>query len=117
MHIRGFFFLSRYAVRRSENNQENFLSQLTDKNLIHPETETLKNLQRLPLLERVFIFFGVVAPFAGFLAACVLFWGRGFGWTHLAILIGGYVLTGGSITIGYHRLFTHRGFGNTRPIK
>ncbi len=53
---------------------------------------------------------GVGLPVAGLAFAIVLLWGRGVGATALAILAVGYVLTGIGITVGYHRLFTHRSF-------
>src|SRR6185436_13589096 len=31
-------------------------------------------------------------------------------WLHLGLLIGGYLLTGLGITVGFHRLFTHKSF-------
>ena len=53
---------------------------------------------------------GVSLPVAGLAAAIVLLWGRGVGVTAIAILAVGYLLTGIGITVGYHRLFTHRSF-------
>jgi stearoyl-CoA desaturase (delta-9 desaturase) len=52
----------------------------------------------------------VTIPFAGFVAATVLLWGVAFNWIYLAILVGMYIAPGLGITIGYHRLFTHRSF-------
>jgi stearoyl-CoA desaturase (delta-9 desaturase) len=53
---------------------------------------------------------GVGLPVAGLAAAVALLWNHGVGVTALAILAVGYVLTGLGITVGYHRLFTHRAF-------
>src|SRR5712691_4094116 len=53
---------------------------------------------------------GVSLPVAGLAAAIVLLWGHGVGVTAIAILVVGYLLTGIGITVGYHRLFTHRSF-------
>jgi len=53
---------------------------------------------------------GVSLPVAGLAIAIVLLWGRGVGVTAIAILVVGYLLTGIGITVGYHRLFTHRSF-------
>jgi stearoyl-CoA desaturase (delta-9 desaturase) len=60
---------------------------------------------------------GIVLPFVGVVAAIVLLWGRMVGLTELAILGIGYVLTGVGITVGYHRLFTHRAFQTYRPVR
>jgi stearoyl-CoA desaturase (delta-9 desaturase) len=53
---------------------------------------------------------GVSLPVVGLAIAIVLLWGRGVGVTAIAILVVGYLLTGIGITVGYHRLFTHRSF-------
>jgi stearoyl-CoA desaturase (delta-9 desaturase) len=52
----------------------------------------------------------VVMPLVGVVAAAISVWGWGFGWLYLFLLLGMYVITGLGITIGYHRLFTHRAF-------
>ena len=62
-------------------------------------------------------FITIVLPFAGLIAAAWLFWGWGFSWVELSLLLGMYVVTGLGITVGYHRLFTHRAFQTVRPIK
>lgn len=55
-------------------------------------------------------FLAIVLPLAGAVAAALLLWGWGFSWTHLLVLVGMYLATGLGITIGYHRLFTHKSF-------
>ena len=60
---------------------------------------------------------GIILPFVGLVAAIVLFWDRMVGPTELAILAVGYLLTGVGITVGYHRLFTHRSFETYRPVR
>ena len=52
----------------------------------------------------------VVLPLLGLAAAGVFLWGRGFSWVELGLLLGMYVLTALGITVGFHRLFTHRSF-------
>ncbi len=59
----------------------------------------------------------VIVPFAAFLAALPLLWNSLVGWTDLAILVGVYLSTAFGITIGYHRLLTHRAFETYRPLK
>jgi stearoyl-CoA desaturase (delta-9 desaturase) len=53
---------------------------------------------------------GIVMPFVGLVLAIVLLWHRFVGPKELAILLVGYLLTGVGVTVGYHRLFTHRSF-------
>jgi stearoyl-CoA desaturase (Delta-9 desaturase) len=53
---------------------------------------------------------GVTLPLVGLLAAIGLLWNS---WVHprdIALLVVGYLLTGIGVTVGYHRLFTHRAF-------
>ena len=53
---------------------------------------------------------GVTLPLVGLVAAVALLWNT---WLHpidIALLVAGYLLTGIGVTVGYHRLFTHRAF-------
>jgi stearoyl-CoA desaturase (delta-9 desaturase) len=53
----------------------------------------------------------VLFPFLGCIVAVLLLWQVGWmGWLYLGMLIGGWLLTGLGITIGFHRLLTHRSF-------
>jgi len=58
----------------------------------------------------------VSIPFIGFLVAIVLLWGVAFNWIYLAIFGVMYLFTSIGITIGYHRLFTHRSFKTSKPM-
>jgi stearoyl-CoA desaturase (delta-9 desaturase) len=60
---------------------------------------------------------GVVLPFVGFVAALVLLWHKLVWWTDLGIAAGMYVATGLGVTVGFHRLLTHRSFDTYRPIR
>jgi stearoyl-CoA desaturase (delta-9 desaturase) len=53
---------------------------------------------------------GVVVPFVGVLVAIVLFWNHGVDAIDLEILAVMYLITATGVTIGYHRLLTHRAF-------
>jgi stearoyl-CoA desaturase (delta-9 desaturase) len=44
-------------------------------------------------------------------------WGGSLHWQDLVVLAIVYVLTGAGITVGYHRLFTHRSFKTSRPLR
>jgi stearoyl-CoA desaturase (delta-9 desaturase) len=52
----------------------------------------------------------VLLPFAAFLAAVGLLWNQAVGWLDLALLVGFYALTCLGVTVGYHRMLTHRAF-------
>jgi stearoyl-CoA desaturase (delta-9 desaturase) len=56
-------------------------------------------------------------PFLGLVAAVAFFWGRAFSWVELGLLLGMYGLTGLGITVGFHRLFTHRAFETNRVVQ
>ncbi len=53
---------------------------------------------------------GVVVPVAGVLVAIVLLWNSWVDATDLAILAVMYLLSGLGVTVGFHRLLTHRSF-------
>jgi stearoyl-CoA desaturase (Delta-9 desaturase) len=75
----------------------------------------------MPALQRVVMFFSVVAPVAGLVAAIVLLWGRkstyGIGWPELLVMAAMYTITGFGVTIGFHRLLTHRSFETPRWMR
>jgi len=56
-------------------------------------------------------------PFAGFVVAVTLLWNTAVGWTNLFLLVGLYLLCGFGITIGFHRMLTHRAFEAVKPLK
>jgi stearoyl-CoA desaturase (delta-9 desaturase) len=67
--------------------------------------------------ERIVNLIGVVIPFLGLLAAIVLFWNSWVDGTDLALLVGTYLLFGFGVTVGYHRLLTHRGFQTSKRLE
>jgi stearoyl-CoA desaturase (delta-9 desaturase) len=63
-------------------------------------------------VERTANLAGVVFPFIGTLAAIVLLWNRAVDLTDLVILVVMYLITAVGITVGFHRLLTHRAFAS-----
>jgi stearoyl-CoA desaturase (delta-9 desaturase) len=61
-------------------------------------------------VERLANLFGVVVPFLGVVVAIVALWNHAVDATDLGILAAIYLLSAGGVTIGYHRLLTHRSF-------
>ena len=51
-----------------------------------------------------------VLPFLGFLAAGWTLWGTGLSGVDASIFLVGYCVTGLGVTVGFHRLFTHKSF-------
>jgi len=64
------------------------------------------------------VIIGVFAPLLGVGAAAVLAGRYGyFGWTDFILFFGMYILGMIGITVGFHRLFTHRSFEATKPVQ
>jgi stearoyl-CoA desaturase (delta-9 desaturase) len=59
----------------------------------------------------------VVLPFVAFLAAVPMFWNELVGWTDLALFAVMYFISTVGITVGFHRLLTHRSFQTHKPIE
>jgi stearoyl-CoA desaturase (delta-9 desaturase) len=59
----------------------------------------------------------VIVPFLAFLAAIVLLWNSVVGPSDLAVLAVMYLLTGFGVTIGFHRMLTHRSFQTSKPVE
>src|SRR3954447_2871860 len=68
-------------------------------------------------LERNANLVAVIVPFVAFAVAIALTWNDLVGATDLAILAVLYLLTGFGVTIGYHRLLTHRAFDAPKPVR
>ena len=60
---------------------------------------------------------GVFLPFLGFLVAIVLLWDAWVDWTSLAIMVVMYVVSVMGVTLGFHRLLTHRSFATYKPVQ
>ncbi len=59
----------------------------------------------------------VLLPFAATIAAAALFWNRLVAPIDLAIAAVMYLLTAVGITVGFHRLLTHRSFQTSKPME
>jgi stearoyl-CoA desaturase (Delta-9 desaturase) len=59
----------------------------------------------------------LVVPFLATLAAIVLLWGRLVSWHDLALLTVMYLVTAAGITVGFHRMLTHRSFRTHKPTE
>ena len=60
---------------------------------------------------------GVLVPFAGFVVAIVLLWDTFVDWSSLAVMVLMYVLTVMGVTLGFHRLLTHRSFQTYKSVQ
>ena len=60
---------------------------------------------------------GVIAPFVGVLAAILLLWDQWVDWTSLAVMAFMYIVTVQGVTLGFHRLLTHRSFQTYKAVE
>ncbi len=91
-----------------EPKTEGLAPELTDVANSHDHNLTDTIPQGLG--HRIAVIAVVTLPLLGLAAGIFLLWGVAFDWVQLAILFVMYVATGMGITVGFHRLFTHRSF-------
>src|SRR5688500_1369183 len=60
---------------------------------------------------------GVFLPLLGVLAAIVLLWDTAVGWTSLAVMAAMYVISVMGVSLGFHRLLTHRSFATYKQVQ
>jgi stearoyl-CoA desaturase (delta-9 desaturase) len=58
-----------------------------------------------------------IGPLAGVVFAVAWLWGNGISSLDLGLMIGFYVFAIAGVTVGYHRLFTHRSFEVPKAIR
>ncbi len=59
----------------------------------------------------------VVGPVIALAGAVVHFWGNGVTLRDIVMAVVIYLIAGHGVTVGFHRLFTHRAFKANRPVK
>ena len=67
--------------------------------------------------EQVALAVFIAVPFLAVFAAIPVAWGGWLSWTDVSIMIVMYWLTGHGVTVGFHRLFTHKSFKPNRVVK
>ncbi len=67
--------------------------------------------------ERVLTLVIVIAPMVGLIWAADRFWHHGIGWFDLVLGAVLYLITGFGLSLGFHRLFTHRSFRARRWLR
>lgn len=83
-----------------------------------PEVQGVRSLdQRGARVQKATVAALTVIPFAGVLWAMTSLWGSGLSGLDATLFGGFYVLSGLGITVGYHRLFTHRSFETSRGVR
>ncbi|MGH3497071.1 MAG: acyl-CoA desaturase [Nocardioidaceae bacterium] len=68
-------------------------------------------------VEQTMLALFILLPFVAVVAAIPLAWGGWLGWHDLVIMGVMYAISGHGVTVGFHRLFTHRSFKPVRAVK
>ncbi len=70
------------------------------------------------MAEKSYMLAATILPPCGLAAAMVLASQWGFmGWSYVAMFVAGWIITASGITIGFHRLMTHRSFETYRLVR
>lgn len=80
------------------------------------EVSSSKSRDAIERLEQRVAVITVIVPFFALTAAIVIFWGKGVSAVDLILLAIMYVITALGLTMGFHRLFTHRSFKCKSPV-
>jgi stearoyl-CoA desaturase (Delta-9 desaturase) len=90
--------------------------QLLEKPLEPTRGIVRLDARQLRIQRRITLVLTVLPPLA-VIAAIVSLWGTGITFTDFGIMLAFYLFTGLGITLGYHRLFTHRSFRAVKPLR
>src|SRR5215472_1185463 len=66
---------------------------------------------------RAYVLLALIIPFLGTVSAIALLWQQAVRLSDLALLLIMYTLTGFGLTIGFHRMLTHRSFRSHPAVK
>jgi stearoyl-CoA desaturase (delta-9 desaturase) len=72
---------------------------------------------RMSRAHKIINLIAIPLPFIGLIVAVALLWNRAIGPLELGLMAGFYVITCLGVTLGYHRMFTHRSFEASRPFR
>jgi stearoyl-CoA desaturase (Delta-9 desaturase) len=73
--------------------------------------------KRVPLGQQALTTLVVVGPLVALGVAVVRFWGHGVSARDLVLAVAFYLVAGFGVTVGFHRLFTHRSFKANVPLE
>src|SRR3954469_3590441 len=75
------------------------------------------SVQVMTKAERTVNLIAVVLPFVAFVAAIILLWNSYVGVSDLVSFAIMYLIAGFGVTVGFHRLLTHRAFKTHKPVE
>ncbi|GAB3547965.1 stearoyl-CoA desaturase (delta-9 desaturase) [Actinopolyspora lacussalsi] len=70
-----------------------------------------------PRVAQALVYVFVIVPLLALVAAVPFAWGWGLGVVDISLAIVFYALSGLGVTVGFHRLFTHRSFKTNRAVQ
>jgi stearoyl-CoA desaturase (delta-9 desaturase) len=70
-----------------------------------------------PMPEKLAVLFIVVVPLVATVYALYLLWGRHFTGLDLTLMFVFYLISGLGVTVGFHRMLTHKSFETTKFVK
>ncbi|SDR16642.1 acyl-CoA desaturase [Actinopolyspora saharensis] len=70
-----------------------------------------------PRLAQALVYLFVIVPLIALIAAVPAAWGWGLGAVDISLAVFFYVLSGLGVTVGFHRLFTHKSFKTNRGVQ
>ncbi|SDP17152.1 stearoyl-CoA desaturase (delta-9 desaturase) [Actinopolyspora xinjiangensis] len=70
-----------------------------------------------PYIAQALVYLFVIVPLLALIAAVPFAWGWGLGVVDISLAFVFYVLSGLGVTVGFHRLFTHRSFKTNRTVQ
>jgi stearoyl-CoA desaturase (Delta-9 desaturase) len=79
-------------------------------------TDFASSFRAMTRSQRVANLGAAIVPFLAVIVAAVLSWNHVLGWSDLVVFAVMYLLTGIGVTVGFHRLLTHRSFATYRPL-
>jgi stearoyl-CoA desaturase (delta-9 desaturase) len=88
--------------------------------LAPPHAEPLLDTPPPPPVSRIQLVSATVIvalPLVAVVLAIIIFWDHGIGWLDLGLAAGMYIVTGLGLSLGFHRLFSHRSFVAARWLK
>jgi stearoyl-CoA desaturase (delta-9 desaturase) len=74
-------------------------------------------MREMSRTDKTFNLIAVVVPFAAIFIAIATLWNQAVSFRDLAILAVLYIPIGFGVTIGFHRLLTHRAFATSKPMQ
>lgn len=70
-----------------------------------------------PRIAQALVYLFVLVPLLALIAAVPAAWGWGLGAVDISLAVFFYVLSGLGVTVGFHRLFTHKAFKTNRGVQ